>query len=82
MFWDFRVLRRKVHGREILQVHRAFYIDAEKSQVISMELQPYSVIGSNPCLMMDDILSVVDAFSKPTLKAEHLDIGGSHGPVV
>lgn len=81
MYWDFRVLRKKVFSRELLEVHRVFYADEAKSQLLSIELQPYSVVGTDPNLILRDILDVTAAFSKPSLRAEHIDIG-SNEPIV
>lgn len=81
MFWDFRVLRKKVFGTEVLEVHRIFYSDSEKSQITNIELQPYCVVGTDPASMLRDILDISAAFSKPSIKAEHVNIGGGDGPI-
>lgn len=67
MNYDYRVIRRRVSGLDVFQVHRVFYRDSGKTQPVLIERVPASIIGREPLAMLKDIELVTDGFEKSTI---------------
>lgn len=67
MIWDFRIVRREINGTSIYQVHRIFYSDSSKRNMICIENIPATIIGTSAKVMLQDIETMVDAFEQPTV---------------
>ena len=67
MYWDFRIIKYKVHGIDSYRIHRIFYSDSSKRNAMLIEHQPASIIGVEPKSMLEDIEIMTNAFDYPTL---------------
>lgn len=77
MIWDFRVVRRKIHGRDIYQVHRVFYNDDLKTQPNLIEEIPATIVGIGALPMLQDVELLTNAFDQPTLYIPEWNVGQS-----
>lgn len=67
MYWNFRVIRRKVAGKDVFQLHRVFYIDPGMRLALYIEHSPSSIVGDNAQLMIEDVELMANAFTMPTI---------------
>ena len=67
MIWDFRVVKKKLKGRDIFELHRVFYTDHTKQSVTMIDKNPSSVVGIEPISMLEDLDLMTRAFELPTL---------------
>lgn len=75
MFWDFRIIKRKINGKIFYQVHRIFYEDAFKRKITLIEELPASLVGTEPKGMLQDIDLMVNAFDYPVIYIPEWNVG-------
>jgi hypothetical protein len=65
--WDFRIIRRRISGRDFFQVHRVFYADNLKTKAILIENRPATIIGDDAKVMLGDVDKILDSFDNPVI---------------
>lgn len=75
MVWDFRVIRRRIGGKDVYQVHRVYYADSTKRAALCIENSPASIVGPNARTMLEDVELLTNAFDQPTLYIPEWNIG-------
>lgn len=67
VWWDFRVIKRMVSGRQIFEMYRVFYKEPQKLNAIFIEDTPATVIGFDALSMAQDIELLCNALDAPTI---------------
>lgn len=67
MFWNFRIIRRKIMGKDLFQMHRVFYRDSMKRQATLIESAPANIMGVEPLALLEDIERMCDSFEKDVI---------------
>jgi hypothetical protein len=67
MQWNFRLVRRLVHGREVRSLHRVLYEDVALQKPRFIERQSSPVQGPDKTEMLGEIELMVNAFDEPEI---------------
>lgn len=73
MFINYRLIKRRVSGVEVLDLRRVVYADPAAITVIGVENSPYFVEGADRLDILRNLEAMVEAVERPYIYVPSLD---------